>query len=98
MPNAPHELTTSRLSLRKPVPSDADAVLGLLSNPDVIHHNPSDLVTAPFEISALIERWLHHWNQYGFGYYCVFENGGTLIGNCGFRHMSVNLGPSWVSG
>lgn len=90
MPDAPHELRTSRLSLRKPVHSSADAVLSLLSNPDVVHHNRSDLVTDPSEASALIDRWLRHWNQYGFGYYCIFDKEGSLIGNCGVRHMRVH--------
>ncbi len=90
MPSQPPRLVTERLSLRRPVSADAPAVLGILSNPAVVRHNPSDLVTELEDVEALVERWQAHWDRYGFGNCSVFdESSGRLVGNCGVRWMTI---------
>lgn len=88
-------LATARLSLCPPTADDAEAVLRILSNKSVVEHNPSDLIVDLDEVSALLSRWLKHWNDHGFGNACVFENEtGALIGNCGIRWMRVHEQPA----
>ncbi|MFM6849306.1 MAG: GNAT family N-acetyltransferase, partial [Terrabacter sp.] len=69
----------------------APAVLEILSSPSVVQHNPSDLVTDLEEVEALLRRWLGHWETYGFGNCCVFEERtGRLVGNCGLRWTTIH--------
>jgi RimJ/RimL family protein N-acetyltransferase len=78
------------LSLRRPAPGDAPAVLEILSSPSVVEHNPSDLVTDLEDVEDLLRRWLAHWERHGFGNGCVFEERtGRLVGTCGLRWMTI---------
>lgn len=91
MPRQPIRLLTERLSLRQPTQADAAAILGILSNPSVVQHNPSDLVTKLEDIEGLVRQWLAHWQRHGFGNCCVFEEKtGRLVGNCGLRWMTIH--------
>lgn len=68
-------------------------ILEILSNPSVVRHNPSDLVTQLPDVEVLVRRWLGHWEQHGFGNCCVFEEQtGRLVGNCGVRWMTIHGG------
>lgn len=90
MSRQPVRLSTARLSLRQPAQTDAEALLRILSNPSVVQHNPSDLVTEFEDVEALVNRWLGHWELHGFGNCCVFEERtGRLVGNCGVRWMTI---------
>ena len=94
MPNQPDPFQTARLTIRKPTAADAIDVLAILSDPLVVKRNPSDLVTDPTRVDALIERWLRHWDNHGFGNSCVFESAtGLLVGTCGIRTMTVQGQP-----
>jgi [ribosomal protein S5]-alanine N-acetyltransferase len=91
VPRQPVRLLTARLSLRQPAQADAVAILGILSNPSVVQHNPSDLVTELEGVEALVRHWLGHWERHGFGNCCVFEEKtGRLVGNCGVRWMTIH--------
>ena len=91
VPRQPARLTTARLSLRQPAQADAVAILEILSSPSVVQHNPSDLVTELGDAEALVSQWLAHWDRYGFGNCCVFEEKtGRLVGNCGVRWMTIH--------
>jgi ribosomal-protein-alanine N-acetyltransferase len=91
VPRQPERLSTARLSLRQPVQADAVPVLGILSNPAVVQHNPSDLVTELEDVEALMRHWLGHWERFGFGNCCVFEEKtGRLVGSCGLRWMTIH--------
>ncbi|GAB3882732.1 GNAT family N-acetyltransferase [Terrabacter terrigena] len=83
-------MLTARLSLRQPALADAVAVLDILSDPSVVQHNPSDLVTELEDVEALVTQWLRHWERHGFGNCCVFEEEtGRLVGSCGLRWMTI---------
>lgn len=91
VPRQPLRLLTARLSLRQPAQADAVAILGILSNPSVVQHNPSDVVTELEDVEALVTRWLGHWERHGFGHCSVFEEGtGRLVGSCGLRWMTIH--------
>ncbi|WP_344060819.1 GNAT family N-acetyltransferase [Terrabacter lapilli] len=91
MPRQPDRLPTARLSLRRPAQADAVAVLGILSDPAVVQHNPSERVTELEDVEVLMRHWLAHWERHGFGNCCVFETPtGRLIGNCGVRWMTMH--------
>jgi len=90
MPCQPDRIATARLSLRRPSRDDAPAVLRIVSNPVVVQHNPSDLVTELADVEKLVARWLEHWRRHGFGNGCVFEEAsGRMVGMCGLRWMTV---------
>ncbi|MER7070923.1 GNAT family N-acetyltransferase [Terrabacter sp. NPDC000476] len=93
MTRQPDVLLTPRLSLRRPVPADAAAVLRILSDPAVARHHPSELVTELDEVEALVGRWREHWEHHGFGNCCVVEEStGLLVGNAGVRWTSTGGG------
>ena len=91
VPRQPVRLLTARLSLRQPVQADAVAILGILSNPSVVQHNPSDLVTELEGVEALVRHWLGHWERHGFGNCCVHEKKtGRMVGHGGVRWMTIH--------
>ena len=88
------ELLTTRLVLRRPRPEDVDGVLALLGDPRTVEHNPSDGVDTRESAGSLVARWTRHWEDHGFGYWCVFELGSSELGGiCGIRRMTVRGHP-----
>ena len=82
------ELLTRRLSLRRPEPSDVDAVFAVHSDPRACAHNPGDAVADRAEAAALFARWSGHWKRFGFGYWVVSRRDtGALLGFCGLKFM-----------
>jgi RimJ/RimL family protein N-acetyltransferase len=83
-------LTTARLSLDAPREADAPSILAIAGDPRTTVHNPSDHVEDLPEARRLVARWQSHWNDHGFGYWCVSEHGGTaIVGYCGVKHMTA---------
>ena len=88
------ELTTERLALTRPRASDAAGVLAVLGDPRTVAHNPSDRLAGPDEATALVERWVRHWEEHGFGYWCVREQGADdVVGYAGVKRMEVHGRP-----
>lgn len=65
------ELLTARLSLRRPVPADVDAIFGVHRDPLACAYNPGDLLTSCAEAEQLYGRWDAHWQRHAFGYWVV---------------------------
>ena len=66
-------------------------VLEITGDLRVVEHNPSDRVGSPAEANALVERWMDHWQQFGFGYWCVREeDSSAVIGFCGVKVVTFN--------
>jgi len=84
------ELLTDRLSLRRPVPADIDAVYRIHHDPRACAHNPADLLATRAEAEIRFRRWDQHWQRYGFGYWVVRprdeERG---LGFCGLKVMRL---------
>ncbi|QFU92395.1 GNAT family N-acetyltransferase [Amycolatopsis sp. YIM 10] len=82
------ELVTGRLSLRRPVPGDIDAIHAIHRDPLACAHNPSDQLTARDEAEQLFHRWDAHWSSHGFGYWTVRTAGAPgPAGFCGLKVM-----------
>lgn len=85
------ELATRRLSLRRPVPADVDAIYSINSDRRACAHNPSDLLATRDEADELFRRWDEHWRRFGFGYWVVRRrDSATPIGFCGIKVMQLD--------
>jgi RimJ/RimL family protein N-acetyltransferase len=83
------ELTTERLSLRRPRPADVDAIFAIHADPLACAHNPSDALRTPEEAAELFERWDAHWQRHGFGYWVVRpHDSATTLGFCGVMYVA----------
>lgn len=87
-------LSTARLRLTVPALSDAAAILVIAGDPRAVEHNPSDLIADLDEAEELVSRWVRHWDERGFGYWCVREGGSaTVVGYCGVKSMVARGQP-----
>nr|WP_188307862.1 GNAT family N-acetyltransferase [Streptomyces sp. CBMA123] len=83
-------MTTSRLSLRRPVEGDVDAVLAIHRDPDACRHNPSDALTTRAEAEERHGRWDALWRARGFGYWTVrSREASPVLGFCGVKPMDL---------
>jgi len=86
-----NSLSTTRLQLAAPTPEDALAVLAIAGDPRAVEHNPSDLLADLTEAQDLVGRWIRHWRDRGFGYWCVREVGRPrVVGYCGLKASTAN--------
>jgi RimJ/RimL family protein N-acetyltransferase len=82
------EMLTARLSLRRPTPGDVDAILAVHSDPRTVMHNPGDALATRDEAVGLCQRWMEHWQRFGFGYWVVCRRDSTAcLGFCGIKVM-----------
>jgi ribosomal-protein-alanine N-acetyltransferase len=82
------EMRTKRLRLARPVPTDSAAVFAILGDPRTVEHKPSDRLEDRGEAAELVARWVRHWEEHGFGYWCVRESGSDrIIGHAGVKWM-----------
>jgi RimJ/RimL family protein N-acetyltransferase len=89
------ELVTARLSLRRPIPADVDAIFSINSDGLACEHNPSDMLATRDEAHQLFRRWDEHWRRFGFGYWVVRLRGSDApIGFCGIKVMQFNQGDA----
>ncbi|WP_188193303.1 GNAT family N-acetyltransferase [Nonomuraea sp. SYSU D8015] len=85
------ELLTARLSLRRPVPDDIDAIFAIHSDPAACLHNPSDALSKREEAMELFQRWDDHWRRFGYGYWVVRRRDpGRTLGFCGTKVVDLN--------
>ncbi|WP_167854085.1 GNAT family N-acetyltransferase [Brevibacterium aurantiacum] len=84
------ELRTARLCLDLPKTEDSVQILEIAGNPRTVEHNPSDFLTGIPDAEALVNRWIRHWEFYGYGYWCVREKDQSrIVGYCGVKNMTV---------
>jgi [ribosomal protein S5]-alanine N-acetyltransferase len=84
------ELSTGRLSLRRPVPGDVDAILSIHRDPLAYAHNPSDALATRDDAEGLFRRWDDHWQRFGFGYWVVRRRDSLpQLGFCGLKFMEL---------
>jgi len=56
-----------------------------------VKHNPSDRLRGLSEAEALLNRWISHWLEFGFGYWCVRETERPrMIGYCGIKVVNLH--------
>ncbi|SDY50940.1 Protein N-acetyltransferase, RimJ/RimL family [Micromonospora pattaloongensis] len=87
------EPRTARLVLRRPVPSDLDAVHEVHGDPATNRHNPSGPTTLEGS-RRLLAEWIAHWERHGFGYWTVRRaEDGAVLGFGGVRHKDLDGEP-----
>jgi ribosomal-protein-alanine N-acetyltransferase len=87
-------MRTKRLRLSRPVASDSSEVFAILGDPRTVEHNPSDRLEDRGEATELVARWVRHWEEQGFGYWCVRESGSnSIIGYAGVKRMLIQGRP-----
>jgi [ribosomal protein S5]-alanine N-acetyltransferase len=88
------EIRTARLSLRRPVCTDIDAILRIHRDPRACAHNPSDAISTRDEAAERFLGWDEHWERYGFGYWTIRRNGESPaeqpLGFCGIKVMHLH--------
>ena len=78
----------------QPVATDSAGMLAILGDPRTVEHNPSDRLEDRGEASALVARWVRHWEDHGFGYWCVRESrSDRIIGYAGVKRMLIHGRP-----
>ena len=88
------EMRTKRLRLTQPVATDSAGVFAILGDPRTVEHNPSDRLEDRGEAPELVARWVRHWEDHGFGYWCVRESGSDrIIGYAGVKRMLIHGRP-----
>ena len=93
---------TSRLLLRWPEPADAQALLEIHQDPEVLEQGLVTLTAPPGGIDVAlrnIDRMLRHWRRYGYGQWSVVERATEQVVGCvGLRHRDelseIELG--WI--
>ncbi|MDF1602020.1 GNAT family N-acetyltransferase [Nocardioides sp. YIM 152315] len=88
------ELRTERLRLTRPVASDSAGVFAILGDARTVEHNPSDRLEDLGDAAELVDRWVRHWDEHGFGYWCVRDSGSDrIIGYAGVKRMLIHGRP-----
>jgi ribosomal-protein-alanine N-acetyltransferase len=85
----PTMLETNRLLLRTWSLEDAEAVLGIYSNPEVTRFIGSGVPDQSLDDARKrILRSLTHQERYGFGFWAVVEKAtGQISGSCGLKYL-----------
>ncbi|MBZ5738733.1 GNAT family N-acetyltransferase [Nocardioides mangrovi] len=87
-------MRTERLRLSRPVAADAAGVFAILGDPRTVEHNPSDRLADLDAAVELVDRWIRHWDEHGFGYRCVREaESERIIGYAGVKRMLIHDRP-----
>ena len=82
------ELTTSRLTMRRPTQADIGSIFAITADPRTTLHNPSDSIVTSRDALELYRRWNEQWGRYGFGYWVIRRIGSELtLGFCGVKVM-----------
>jgi ribosomal-protein-alanine N-acetyltransferase len=83
---ADEELSTTRLSLRRPTEDDIDAIFAIHSDPATCVHNPSDALSQRRDAEKLYRAWNDVWERRGYGYWVVrLQDLTRQLGFCGVK-------------
>jgi [ribosomal protein S5]-alanine N-acetyltransferase len=92
-PLAADRVTTARLVGRRPEPGDGDAYVRFYCDPRTPEELwPSGLRTA-HHARATLEKFIEHWQRWGFGAWTVLLPGGEVIGYAGVQHTTIAADP-----
>jgi RimJ/RimL family protein N-acetyltransferase len=82
------DIETKRLHYRMLSPHDLDALVVMVSDPEVMKHLGAEAgaVVSREETRVILEKMIDFWAQHGCGRWAVInKENGDLIGLCGFR-------------
>ena len=86
---ADRTVRAERLLLRPLVEGDLDAYHLVMSQDAVGSQLPRGRGFTIDETRALIEHWIRHWDEHGFGPWAVVEDDSdALIGHCGLQRLT----------
>ncbi len=89
------EIETQRLRLRQYSLDDLDELAIILSDPEVMRYSPRGVIPLDQVRQAtkeILEFFINHWKQHGFGVWAVFEKkSNQLIGHCGLNFLPNSL-------
>ena len=86
---APEILETSRLTLRRPVPADAEAIFETYaSDREVTHFLGWPRHRSLADTTAFLEHSDREWERWPAGPYLIERPGGELIGGCGLGYQT----------
>jgi len=78
-------LETTRLYVRKFTPDDAQALMSILGDEDIMHFSRSGVMTLEKIKESLANFYIPNYTAHGFGMYAVIQKSDNqLIGICGF--------------
>lgn len=93
MADPPEEVRTERLLLRRVTPADLDLVVALHGDPEATRYRPAGPRT-PEQSKEMLDGWLAHWAEHGFGYWAMVLPGtGRTIGFGGVGHKELHGEP-----
>ena len=82
-------LLTERLRLRPFTPNDAPAMHQIMSGKDVLRYFPTTQPPPAERVPRIIERWLSHWQEYGYGLWAVeLQSTNELLGRTGLQYIA----------
>lgn len=83
------EIETARLRLRPFSPDDLDNLYQrVYSDPAVMRFLPGGVPRSREETAAVLESFINHWEEHGFGVWAVWlREGGDFIGQCGLQFI-----------
>lgn len=91
----PAEVTTDRLLMRRPIEADAEALVAVFGDPEVVRHLAGGVADHD-QIWRAIAEWLGHWEMRGYGLWTWVERStGTVVGRgglwnpAGWPHLEV---------
>jgi RimJ/RimL family protein N-acetyltransferase len=89
------ELTTGRLTLRRPARDHVPTLFGLYSDPQVWGPDPLTRHDCLEQTGRMVEHWLTSWRSAGLGMWTAWRADGTFVGIGG---CFVRYGAAWNLG
>lgn len=85
------ERRTARLTFRRPQADDLDFLHALHSDPVTFTHAPWARHTTLRDTVRMLEAWIQHWDEHGFGYWIAVETATEReVGIAGVRHATLD--------
>ena len=83
-------VTTARLIGRRPEPGDADAYVRFYGDERIAEEVWPVGLRTPDHARATLHKFIDHWERWGFGLWTVLLPDGTVIGQAGAQHTTVD--------
>ncbi|MGG2093384.1 GNAT family N-acetyltransferase [Bacillus sp. S13(2024)] len=81
-------ISTDRLYMRKLSLEDIDDIYEIVKKDEVGKWLASSKGMTKEETKIYVEKFVNHWNQYGFGVWAILDNvTKKIIGHCGLRYI-----------
>lgn len=86
-----NQIESDRLVLRKPQKEDLQSLYEIHSDFETNRYNPKGPHQTINETKMMLDEWLQHWEENGFGYWvAVMKENNETIGACGIRKAQLN--------